>query len=139
MTFRFLIDECLSPVLVQIAREFGYWERTCVRDRGLSGTKDHELVRFAVANDFTIVTHNAVDFRGPVGGCPGGLHSKELIHAGLVCLESHFTMTRDRQEQLFRDALAELRAIPDLVNQALEVVEDSTGQVTIYIYRIPAA
>ena len=60
MTFRFLIDECLSPVLAQIARDCGYCESTCVRDRGLSGTKDHDLVRFVIANDFTLVTHNAM-------------------------------------------------------------------------------
>jgi hypothetical protein len=139
VTFRFLIDECLSPVLAQIARECGYWESTCVRDRGLSGTKDHDLIRFVIANDFTLVTHNAVDFRGPAVGASGGLHSREPIHAGLVCLVSEFTMTRERQEQLFRDALAELQTMPDLVNQALEVVEDGAGQVTIYLYRIPEA
>jgi hypothetical protein len=92
-----------------------------------------------IANDFTLVTHNAVDFRGPAVGASGGLHSREPIHAGLVCLVSEFTMTRERQKQLFRDALAELQTMPDLVNQALEVVEDGAGQVTIYLYRIPEA
>jgi hypothetical protein len=48
-------------------------------------------------------------------------------------------MTRERQEQLFRDALAELQTMADLVNHALEVVEDGAGQVTIYLYRIPEA
>ena len=73
MTFKFLIDECLSPALVKTAYEFGHFGSTCVRDRGLSGTKDHELIRFAVVND------------------------------------------------------------------ALEVVEDHAGQITIHLYRIPEA
>lgn len=44
-----------------------------------------------------------------------------------------------RVPPLFRDALAELQTMPDLVNHALKVVEDGAGQVTIYLYRIPEA
>nr|WP_218883692.1 DUF5615 family PIN-like protein [Burkholderia guangdongensis] len=135
---RFLIDECLWPGLVQIARDAGHHESTCVRDRGLSGMKDHQLIRFAVAGDYTLVTHNAVDFRGPNGGPPGGLHANEAIHAGLVCLVSWWPMTPDRQAELFGYALAELVTLGDLVNQALEVVEDESGEIIIYCYEIPA-
>lgn len=35
MSFRLLIDECLSPELVDLAVEAGYVESTCARDRGL--------------------------------------------------------------------------------------------------------
>jgi hypothetical protein len=72
VTFKFLIDECLWPGLVQMAREAGHWESTCVRDRGWSGSKDHQLIQHAVQEDYTLVTHNAVDFRGPPGGPVGG-------------------------------------------------------------------
>ncbi|PTB17852.1 hypothetical protein C9I57_25320 [Trinickia symbiotica] len=137
MRYRFLIDECLWPGLVKVARAAGHLETTCVRDRGLSGMKDHRLIRFAIDGDYTIVTHNAVDFRGPDTSLPGGLYSREAIHAGLVCLSSAFTMSPDRQTELFGYALQEVATLEDLVNQALEVVEDECGEVTILRYGIP--
>ena len=109
--YKFLIDECLWPGLVPLARRAGHLESTCVRDRGWQGTKDYELIRHAVAEDFTLVTHNAVDFRGPDGA--GGLHAREPIHAGLVCLVSAFPMTIARQQELFELALQELAMMPD--------------------------
>jgi hypothetical protein len=99
--------------------------------------KDWALIRHVVESDFTFVTHNAVDFRGPQGGPVGGLHAKEGIHAGLICLVSAFPMTPTRQDELFSLALAELSTKGDLINQALEVVEDRSGEVTITIYEIP--
>ncbi len=137
MTYKFLIDECLWPGLVRLARDAGYPESTCVRDRGWSGTPDYRLIRHALAEDFTLVTHNAVDFRGPLGGPLGGLHTKEPIHAGLVCLVSDLPMTPARQLDLFGLALQELATLPDLINQALEVIEDAAGGVTIERYAIP--
>ena len=64
MSHRLLIDECLSPELVQLAIDAGFFESTCVRDRGLLHRKDWELMAYVVAADFTLVTHNARDFRG---------------------------------------------------------------------------
>ena len=61
MMFRFLIDECLTPELAQMASDAGHVESTCVRDRGLAGTKDWKLIEHVVASDFTLVTHNSVD------------------------------------------------------------------------------
>jgi predicted nuclease of predicted toxin-antitoxin system len=137
VSLRFLFDECLWPDLVHVAREAGHFESTCVRDRGLAGMKDHELIEFAVNGDFTLVTHNAVDFRGRLGGSAGGLYSRQPIHAGLVCLVSTEPMTPTRQQYLFRLALEALEQMPDLVNQALEVHEKADGEVSIQIYQIP--
>lgn len=44
----------LWPGLVRVARAAGHLESTCVRDRGLSGMKDHRLVRFAIDGDYTM-------------------------------------------------------------------------------------
>lgn len=82
MTLRLLIDECPWPGRAQIARDAGHHGSTCVRDRGLSGLKDHQIIRFTVEGDYTRVTRNALDFRGPVDGMPGSLHAHEAIHAG---------------------------------------------------------
>lgn len=136
---RLLIDECLWPGLVQMARDAGYHESTCVRDRGLSGMKDHQLIRFAVDFDYTIVTHNAVDFRGENAGATDGLHAREPIHAGLICLVSPYPMTPVLQSELFGYALGELANLDDLINQAIEVVEDEAEEVTVVRYAIPVA
>ena len=137
MTFRFLIDECLSPELVQLALEAGHLESTCVRDRGWAGTKDWKLMAYAVDGDYTLVTHNSLDFRGHGPGRLGGQHAKQSIHAGLVCLNSVHLMDLQRQLDLFRLVLAELAHIDDLVNQALEVFELADGSVELDSYPIP--
>lgn len=137
MTLRFLIDECLSPELVQVACAYGYVESTCVRDRGLQGTKDWQLIEYVVANDFTLVTNNAVDFRGGGPGNLGGEHARQPIHAGLVCLVSDLGMGLQSQLDLFRIALEELKNHPDLVNKALDLFETGDGEVEVSIYDIP--
>jgi predicted nuclease of predicted toxin-antitoxin system len=137
MTFRLLIDECLSPELVRLAIAGGHVESTCVRNRGWAGTKDWQLIEYAVANDYTLVTHNSVDFRGNGPGNLGGEHAKQPIHAGLICLNSVRTMDLDRQCDLFKVALRELSMMKDLVNQALELFELEDGSIELEIYDIP--
>jgi len=62
---KFLVDECLSPELVKLARERGYGESTHVVWRKLSGKKDWEIKPFIPDGDWTFVTRNSVDFQGP--------------------------------------------------------------------------
>lgn len=138
MTLRFFIDECLTPELVQMAVKAGHSESTCVRDRGLAGTKDWKLIEFVVEGDFTLVTNNSVDFRGGGPGKLGGEHSRQMIHAGLVCLNSVHPLDLQRQLDLFQIALDELATKADLVNQALEVFEEEDGSVEVAVYDIPA-
>ncbi|HEV3422260.1 MAG TPA: DUF5615 family PIN-like protein [Paraburkholderia sp.] len=138
MTLKLLIDECLVPDLTKLAWEAGH-EATCVRDRGWLGLKDHELIEHVVAGDYTFVTHNSKDFRGPAGTGEGGLHRKQAIHAGLICLNSTRPMSISRQQRLFKLALAELANLDDLVNKAMEVFEDDEGGCIIDVYDIPEA
>lgn len=134
---KLLIDECLSPELVDMAIAAGYMGSTCVRDRGLAGAKDWQLIEFAVGEDFTLVTHNSADFRGRIAGKPGGLHAKQSIHAGLICLNSVHVMHLNRQRDLFDLVLTELGTYSDLVNQAIEIFEAEDGSVTVVGYAIP--
>jgi predicted nuclease of predicted toxin-antitoxin system len=126
MSYRFLIDECLSPELVQLAIDAGF-ECTCVRDRGLLGATDRKLMDFLLKEDFTLVTGDAADFRALFG-------AKEL-HAGLVCLSSP-RMNLETQRELFQIALRALGE--NLVNHVLEVAEDEEGEVTVSTYEHPA-
>ena len=137
MSYKFLIDECLSPALVALAVKAGHVESTCVRDRGWAGAKDWRLIERVVEHDFTLVTHNAADFRGKGAGNPGGHYGGLDIHAGLVCLNSVQVMTIGRQKRLFQQALEMLAERPDLVNASLEVFEAADGLVHVEIYDIP--
>jgi len=59
---RFLIDECLSPQLVVVAREAGH-EARHVAHVGRAGWKDWNVVRYAGAENLVLVTNNAGDYR----------------------------------------------------------------------------
>jgi predicted nuclease of predicted toxin-antitoxin system len=96
-----LIDECLSPDLVELAIDAGHVESTCLRDRGLLGTQDWTLIKRVVDEDFTLVTVNARDFRGHDQGDPGGLYAVIELHAGLICLNFAHNMDLQAQRALF--------------------------------------
>ena len=138
MILRLLIDECLSPDLVDLAVAAGHVGSTCLRDRGLLGTQDWTLMKHTLAEDFTLVTVNAQDFRGSGEDAPGGLYATTELHAGLVCLNSVRRMDLSAQRELFEIALKELAELPDLINQVLEVTEDASGEVVVTIYEIPS-
>jgi Domain of unknown function (DUF5615) len=137
MIGRLLIDECLTPELVQIAIDAGHVESTCLRNRDWLGLKDWQLMEHVLREDFILVTRNAQDFRGAGEADPGGLHAGIEVHAGLICLDSALELDFDLQQELFRHALEALAALPDLVNQALEVYLHEDGSVTVAVYEIP--
>ena len=60
---KFLIDECLSPELVALARARGFHESTHVTWLGMRSRKDWTIVRRAVKDGFILVTSNTVDFK----------------------------------------------------------------------------
>lgn len=137
--YKFLIDECLSPELAEMAVEQDHPESTCVRNRGWSGLKDYQLIQRVVAEDLTLVTCNSVDFRGKGPGQLGGEHAHQDIHAGLVCLNSEGPLDLDLQRELFQVALDVLNGEEDLVNKALDIFHQENGHVEYDIYDIPAA
>ena len=81
---KFLIDECLSQDLVDVARDRGFTQSSHVVWLGKAGWKDWELKPFILEGDWTFVTRDSVDFRGPVKH-PGtrGQYADVPIHAGL--------------------------------------------------------
>jgi Domain of unknown function (DUF5615) len=62
---KFLIDECLSPELTKLAHAKGHGESFHVVWLGRAGLKDWELKPIILDGDWTFVTKNSVDFRGP--------------------------------------------------------------------------
>lgn len=126
---KFLIDECLSPELAKMAIEKGYGETSHVVWMKLGGLKDWELRPIILDGDWTFVTKNSVDFRGPKDK-PGtkGQYADVAIHAGLICLNGPPGMDLDMQNELFEQALTELDNDQDLVNRVLEIsIEGEEG------------
>jgi len=136
---KFLVDECLSPELTKLAHARGHGESSHVVWLGRAGLKDWELRPFILQDDWTFVTKNSVDFRGPADN-PGskGQYTDVALHAGLICLNGPPGMDLDMQLELFEQALDELEPDPDLINQVLEITceEDS---LHVRRYHLPAS
>ncbi len=136
---KFLVDECLSPELTKLAHARGHGESSHVVWLGRAGLKDWELRPLILQDDWTFVTKNSVDFRGPADN-PGskGQYTDVALHAGLICLNGPPGMDLDMQLELFEQALDELEADPDLINQVLEITceEDS---LHVRRYHLPAS
>ena len=107
-----------------------------MRWSGKSGAKDWELLPVILAGDWTFVTRNSVDFRGPAGA-PGskGEYRKAPIHAGLICLNGPVGMDLDLQLALFEAAIGSLSDGEDLINQVLEATLDDVDAAEIRIVR----
>jgi hypothetical protein len=134
-----LIDECLSTELVDLACQRGHVQAAHVVHRGLGGTKDWDLMPMIIAEDWTLVTRNAYDFRGPTNK-PGskGLYARQALHAGLICLNGPpdgFDL--DTQRELFEVALDDIDARGELVNEVLEVSLGSGDDAEITLQRYP--
>lgn len=137
---KFLIDECLSPHLAQLARDGGYHESSHVNWLGKSGWKDWELKSLILGEDWTFVTRNSIDFRGPAEQ-PGskGQYADVAIHAGLVCINGPAKMTAQIQAELFAAVLDEISSQDYLVNEVIEVnLPDEGGEFEIVRYPLPA-
>lgn len=137
---KLFIDECLSSELVHRAIARGHEETTSVVYRGLTGTKDWDLVPIVVAGDYTLVTKNSVDFRGPAHA-PGekGFYKDVELHPGLICLNGPQGMDLDLQIERFEVALDEIdRLEGDLVNKCLEISLRAEGEdIAITEYELP--
>jgi hypothetical protein len=106
---------------------------------GKTGQKDWELRKIIVEDDWTFVTNNSVDFRGPYDK-PGssGQYVDVRLHAGLVCVNAPRGLNLASQKQLFTLILDDLEKDGDLTNQVREVHLDKTGAIEIRRRSLPA-
>ena len=136
---KLLVDECLSEELAKLARQRGHTEASHIVWIGKRGWKDWELKAVILDGDWTFVTKNSVDFRGP-DKSPGssGQYADVAVHAGLICLNGPVGMDLDLQIELFEAALDELDLDSNLVNQVLDVtLRDLEDEIEILRYRLP--
>ena len=137
---KFLIDECLSPDLAQLARDRGYHDSFHVTWLGKAGWKDWQLRELIIEQDWTFVTRNSVDFRGPANQ-PGseGQYANVPIHAGLICINGTGRMTGEVEIELFTAVLDQIGAAEYLVNEVIEayLCEEEDGEFEIVRYSLP--
>lgn len=137
---KILVDECLSPELVAVAIKAGYPESSHVVWLGMAGWKDWELKKFILDGEWTFVTRNSDDFRGPVED-PGsrGQYAGVSLHAGLICLNGPNGMRAALQCELFQAALDELSGEQQFVNEVIEIdLEELDGEINVTRYPLPA-
>lgn len=136
---KILIDECLSPQLATHAINEGHGESSHVVWLGAAGWPDWKLLTLILDGDWTFVTKNSVDFRGPAK-TPGskGEYRRAEVHAGLICLNGPPGMDLVMQMELFRLALEDVALAPDLTNQVLEIFrDDGFEDVDLVRYDLP--
>lgn len=110
---KLLLDENLSPA-VAVALQRSGLDVVHVRDRGLIGATDPQVLDAAYREDRILVTANVADFQRLA-------YSVEL-HAGIVFIEEG-DLLRDEQDAIIRRAVAaiegEHKQGRDMVNRVL--------------------
>jgi predicted nuclease of predicted toxin-antitoxin system len=123
---RFLIDENLSPKLVEPAHARGH-EAMHVNHLGLRTETDWDLLKAIEDDSWILVTNNAFEFRG---------RYREIeLHPGVVFLIP--SVRRPEQLRLFEAALDDIQKYPDMVNRALDVTFGSQGETVVTAYYLP--
>ncbi len=125
---RFLIDENISPKLVECAHRRGY-EAAHLRDLGLLTAPDWDLIKLILEADWTFVTNNVIEFRRRY-------RRKAVLHAGVISMED-VDAGRDIQTAAFEAALDDLDRDADLVNQEILIWPESRGVFIIRRFDLP--
>ena len=113
---KFIIDEDLSPRVARyLCQEFCF-DAIAVRDRGLLGATDREVLEYAFNEDRILVTANVRDFEK--------LASASEIHAGIVLMLDGDLLAAEQIELMatvVRVIQAEIETGKDLVNRVLYI------------------
>jgi predicted nuclease of predicted toxin-antitoxin system len=114
-----LIDECLSPALVDTAYDLGCEAHHACR-YGLGGKPDRVVYEEVRRRGFLFVTNNRDDFVDLV--------ARAELHVGMIVILPNCRC--DAQVALFRLALQHVIALGGLTNQVLEI--DADGCIEVY-------
>ncbi|MBX9911708.1 MAG: DUF5615 family PIN-like protein [Beijerinckiaceae bacterium] len=115
---QFLIDECLTPDLVDKATEHGYFG-IHVGLAGLRGTPDDLVCTAAVESKRILVTNNGKDFRR--------LYRRFRSHPGLVILLPSVRWTE--QIALFEKVIRFIEMEHSIVDRVVQIRRD--GHITV--------
>jgi predicted nuclease of predicted toxin-antitoxin system len=113
---KFIIDEDLSPRVARyLCQEFCF-DAIAVRDRGLLGATDPEVLAYAFEEDRILMTANIRDFEK--------LAAVVEIHAGIVLIQEGDLLATEQIELIavvLRVLQAEINAGRYLVNRVLHI------------------
>jgi predicted nuclease of predicted toxin-antitoxin system len=113
---KFIIDEDLSPRVARyLCQEFCF-DAIAVRDRGLLGATDPEVLAYAFNEDRILVTANIRDFEK--------LAAAVEIHAGIVLMQEGDLLAAEQIELIavvVRVLQAEINTGRDLINRVLYI------------------
>jgi predicted nuclease of predicted toxin-antitoxin system len=113
---KFIIDEDLSPQVARyLCQEFCF-DAIAVRDRGLLGATDREVLDYAFKEDRMLITANIRDFEK--------LASAAEIHAGIILMLDGDLRAAEQIEVMstvIRVLKAEIDTGKDLVNRVLYI------------------
>jgi predicted nuclease of predicted toxin-antitoxin system len=120
---KFIIDEDLSPRVARYLCQEFYFDAIAVRDRGLLGATDPEVLEYALKEDRILVTANIRDFEK--------LASAAEIHAGIVLMLDGDLRAAEQIElmvEVVRVLQVEIAAGKDLVNRVLYISTSGTAR-----------
>lgn len=112
---KLLIDECVTPLLVAVAQEFGYVAHF-IHHRGWGTLRDDQLLPRLLTDDLTIVTNNRTDWLGLLG--------EEDLHPGVIVIIEN--VPRAAEIEHFTRVMVAIAGLSGLVNTAVEVSADGT-------------
>ena len=126
---KFLIDEDLSPRVARYLCEQFCFDGIAVRDRGLLGASDPEVLNYAVAEDRILVTANIRDFEK--------FASLVEVHAGIVLVEEGDLLVA-QQISLINTVVgvleSEIAIRKDLINRVLYISISGTSDLLESIF-----
>lgn len=121
---KFLIDEDISPSVARILCEQLLIDAVAVRDRGLLGASDLQVLEYAFNEDRIVVTANVSDFE------KFALASE--VHAGIIFIQEG-DLLRNEQIEICIEAVVfiqlEIEAGRDMINRVLYVSIDGTKKL----------
>ncbi|NES21148.1 MAG: hypothetical protein F6K41_20015 [Symploca sp. SIO3E6] len=121
---KFLIDEDISPSVARTLCEQLLVDAVAVRDRGLLGVSDREVLEYAFNEDRIVITANIQDFEK--------FARSVEVHAGVVFIQEG-DLLRKEQLEICLEAVAflqqEIAAGRDMINRVLYVSIDGTKKL----------
>jgi len=130
----FLIDECLSPDLCEVARNRGHHALHTVWVK-LRSKKDPTVASYALEKDMVLVTNNLVDFKK--------IYKRKTLHPGIIFLSADDElMDRESQVLMFEHALDSVEQnepINEAISIRLSLDHENNLVVDIERYELPKA
>jgi predicted nuclease of predicted toxin-antitoxin system len=120
---KFIIDEDLSPRVARYLCQEFCLDAIAVRDRGLLGATDCEVLDYAFNEDRILVTANIRDFEKLAGAAE--------IHAGIVLMQEGDLLAAEQIELMatvVRVLQAEIVRGKDLVNRVVYISISGTAR-----------